>query len=271
MQTAEVANHLMGNKLYQKRARKALPVLVRQAWSGEKIFYADLAEELGMANPRNLNFVLGCVGNTLLSLSRRWNEEIPPIQCLVVNQQSKLPGEGIGWFFDNGAVSGFSREKFARLKIHEKRRVVEAELSQVFGYQRWEELLAELGLGLPESTLGGFEVKPSLIGSGESEAHRILKEFIANNPRSVGLSGKWDVGEIEKRLLSGDFLDVSFDQGNKWLAVEVKSALSNDDDLVRGLFQCVKYRAVIEASCKANNLEKEVSSVLALEGSMPKN
>ena len=37
---------IMGDKLYQVRARKALPILVRQAKAQQTITYTDLAIEL---------------------------------------------------------------------------------------------------------------------------------------------------------------------------------------------------------------------------------
>lgn len=78
METAEIAENFWGDKLYQQRARKALPFLVRQAIVGETIFYSDLAEELEMPNARNLNYVLGCIGTTLEELAEETEEEIPP-------------------------------------------------------------------------------------------------------------------------------------------------------------------------------------------------
>lgn len=60
--------------------------------------YAALAAELRISNPRTLNYPLGSIGTVLESLSKEWKEEIPAIQCLVVNQNSGLPGNGIGWF-----------------------------------------------------------------------------------------------------------------------------------------------------------------------------
>ncbi len=73
-----------GEKLYQKRARKALPILVRQAKAEQPIYYSDLAEELNMPNPRNLNYVLGAVGNSLKKLEKKWKEEIPLINVIVI-------------------------------------------------------------------------------------------------------------------------------------------------------------------------------------------
>jgi len=54
-----------GKKLFQQRAVRALPVLVRQAKAEQTIFYSDLAQELGMPNARNLNAVLGAVADAL--------------------------------------------------------------------------------------------------------------------------------------------------------------------------------------------------------------
>ncbi len=98
MSTAIISEPISGTKAYQVRAREALPLLVRQAEAGAPIFYSDLAEELGMPNPRNLNYVLGSIGQSLELLSKVWKVKVPPIQCLVVNKSTGLPGEGIGWF-----------------------------------------------------------------------------------------------------------------------------------------------------------------------------
>lgn len=61
MGTAQIAELISGKKLYQIRAREALPVLTRQAHSAQTIFYSDLAAELKIPNPHNLNYVLGCI------------------------------------------------------------------------------------------------------------------------------------------------------------------------------------------------------------------
>lgn len=74
--TAKVAEPLSGDKLYQQRARSALPLLVMQAISSTPIIYEDLAHELQMPNPMNLNYVLGSIGQTLLNLSQYWGIEI---------------------------------------------------------------------------------------------------------------------------------------------------------------------------------------------------
>src|SRR5687768_120352 len=85
-------------ELYQQRAFRALPVLVRQAYAGQTIYYSEIARELSMENPRNMNYVLGAIGTSLRQLSAEWNEPIPPIQAIVINKADELPGEGFAEF-----------------------------------------------------------------------------------------------------------------------------------------------------------------------------
>jgi hypothetical protein len=106
-------------------------------------------------------------------------------------------------------------------------------------------------------------------GSGESEDHRRLKTFIAAHPRAVGLDPRVGAGSIEHRLPSGDTIDVLFRDGPAWIAVEAKSLVSNTLDIARGLFQCVKYRAVIDAVQTISGLPRDARAILAVEGSLP--
>lgn len=77
MATAQAALQIDGDKLYQQRARMALPILVRQAQAGSTIVYGDLAQELDMPMARNLNAVLGGVGRAITKLSKEWEQKIP--------------------------------------------------------------------------------------------------------------------------------------------------------------------------------------------------
>src|SRR5208337_2796029 len=105
-------------------------------------------------------------------------------------------------------------------------------------------------------------------GGGESDRHRDLKTFVAQNPMCIGLPSSTLAGNNEVPLPSGDCLDVSFRVGDEWVAAEVKSSLSNSADVVRGLFQCVKYRAVMAAAQAAEGLARDARAVLVLEGKL---
>lgn len=228
-----------GNELYQRRARAALPLLIRQAKAQQTIFYADLAAELGMTNARNLNFVLGSVGVTLEQLAKERGIEIPPIQCLVINQHNGLPGEGVGVFISKG--------NFRKMPKRQQRAVVKAQLQRIYAYAGWDAVLTAFALQPAPLDFSRLVKAATRCGGGESKAHRRLKEHIAAHPEILGLRESSGPGQTEHVLPSGDKLDVLFRQGDDWIAVEVKSMISDEGDLTRGIFQCVKYRAVMEA------------------------
>lgn len=261
-ETAQTATDIHGNGLYHERARRALPLLVRQAEAGEPIEYGSLASELGMPNARNLNFPLGSIGTTLEQLAKRWRQPIPPLQCLVVNKHTGLPGEGIGWFI-------VKAEDFRRLPLSRRRDIVRAELAKVFAYPRWREVLEALKLPPPPAAVSDTLLKAA--GGrrgGESEAHRRLKHFVLTHPEALELTAGLP-GEAEQPLASGDCLDVSFPGGSEWIGVEVKSRISDEADILRGIFQCVKYRAVMEAMQIAAGRARSVRVMLVLEGDLP--
>jgi hypothetical protein len=261
--TAEAAKALGGDKLYQRRARAALPLLVRQASAHSPIFYSSLAKEVGIPNPRNLNFVLGSIGQALELLGASWGDKIPAIQCLVINKNTLLPGEGIGGFIEK-------KEDFWKLPRWQQRALIGAELNRVFAYPRWKEVLDALKLKpapLDFSAIADEAAK--FRGGGESPMHKRLKEFVASHPEAIGLSPKLPSGQMEFPLPSGDVLDVLFKRGIDLVGVEVKSLVSGIDDIARGVFQCVKYRAVLEAYQASRNHAQSARAVLALEGPFP--
>lgn len=258
------ADLLEGDKLYIQRARKALPILVRQARAGKTITYSDLAEEMEMPNPRNLNYVLGAIGNALLELAKREKTDpIPVINCLVVNQSSGLPGEGINWFIP--------KETFDKQSKNQQRETLKVLLAGIYTYQDWFWVLDELGLE-PTKNKAKVAVKPDPnkggYGGGESPEHKRFKNYMAKHPELLGLKDSLK-GKVEHVLPSADIVDVLFIDGEERIGVEVKSKISDVADIHRGLFQCVKYKAVIEAEQIANDELPNCRVVLALEKSLP--
>ena len=256
-----------GKKLYQKRALESLPLLVRQAKANQPIFYSDLAAEMEMPNPRNLNFVLGAVGGEMKNLAARLGKKIPPIQCLVINKHDGMPGNGIGWFIHD-------KKQFKNLPTLEKRRIMDAMLSDIFIFPDWDVVLGHYGLEPVEIVSGSALLKDSKeavrrYGSGgEKEPHRELKEYIARNPQLFGLPVGL-VGKMEYPFPSADCLDVLFQNGDEWVGVEVKGPTSDDLDLSRGLFQCVKYQALMEAEQKLLQRGINCRMVLAISRRLP--
>lgn len=251
------------DKPYHQKAREVLPILVRQAMVAEKMYYGHLAEEIGIPNPRNLNYPLGSIGNALIDLGEKWGTSIPPIECIVVNKSSELPGDGIGVLLD----SDFKKKNKRQKKI-----IAKQALSEVFVFDRWHEVLKAFDLEpfLVNITIKDISKKAGTYGGGgESESHKKLKHLIENNPKLVKVPQKIYQSETEYRFPSGDEIDISIELPRQWVGVEVKSEISADEDVLRGLYQCVKYQALMEAHLSVVNQNKDVRVVLALGAEFP--
>ncbi|MBB4641489.1 hypothetical protein [Rhizorhapis suberifaciens] len=84
-------------------------------------------------------------------------------------------------------------------------------------------------------------------GGGESPFHEALRLWVEANPASVLPSYAKATADTEVPLLSGDRVDNVYDRRDRIAVIEVKSWISNEDDVERGIYQCIKYRAVMEA------------------------
>jgi hypothetical protein len=105
---------------------------------------------------------------------------------------------------------------------------------------------------------------------GEGERHKAIKEYVEKHPEAIGVKNVL-YRETEHVLLSGDRLDVYFELSTReHVAVEVKPKSSGDDDILRGIFQCVKYKAVLDAEDIAHNTTPNNNSLLVIEGTLSK-
>ncbi|HVW09896.1 MAG TPA: hypothetical protein VHC90_15010 [Bryobacteraceae bacterium] len=114
----------------------------------------------------------------------------------------------------------------------------------------------------------GESSRSSFGPGGESPQHKALKEYVATHPLSIGLPAEDYQPTFEEELPSGDRLDVSF-MGADWVAVEVKSRISTTADITRGMFQCVKYVAVMNAVQVCRGERQNARAILALQGTIP--
>ncbi len=132
--TAEKAKPMWGEALYQRRARQAFSHLVRLARDRKTETYGQFAKRLKMRSPRNLNYVLGSVGASLLVLSQAWGRRIPPIETLVVNAEKESPGPGVDHFLSSLA-GPVPAEREARVRYAQE---------QVFDFAEWDAVQAAL-------------------------------------------------------------------------------------------------------------------------------
>ena len=98
---------------------------------------------------------------------------------------------------------------------------------------------------------------------GESDDHKKFKEWVAAHPEKIGI-GKVNP-EREYEFDSLHRVDLLFDLGDERIAVEVKSKKSSDSDVGRGIYQCVAYKALLEAKIKVKKLRVKARALLVIE------
>ncbi len=249
------AGFFRGTKTSQQRARTALSILVRQAEARQTMFYGELAREMGIPNPRTLNHPLGSIGRALQDLGRRRGRPVPPIQALVINKSSKRPGAGFAFFAPD--AKDFDQAKWRKLR------------DEVWDFPDWGQVLDAFELPRAVVELPPADEISAHGGGGEGAEHKRLKEAVSVNPLWIGLPKSLSPGKVEKNLRSGDSLDVLFSDRNRRIAVEVKGVSAPDGEVIRGLFQCVKYEAVLDAEARVEGSRAYCKAVLALGGSFP--
>lgn len=240
-----------GTTWTDNHARFSMPILLGLANTGRTLTYKGLSEEIvrRYKQPQKnayqiYNNVLEKVGRSLNLLSSEWEEEIPPITVLIVNGDTNLPSEGVDGFLGRYV----SKSTTDHLTESNRVAMIQRATDEVYAYPRWREVAAYFGVEVatPENQPIQLEDPPARLGA-ESEAHQRLKEHVAAHPELFRRWGEFGKGQIEFRLLSGDEVDVLFENDDHVLAVEVKTADVPVGELTRGIFQCVKYRAVLRA------------------------
>ena len=243
------------------------------------ITYLRLAELINRRNAngdiwaRGMGSILGLVTKMVETVTDQIPENVPYLTSIVVDSTGKdagLPGTGVSDWWPG--YQHFTRaEKEAKVAVAHQ---------QVLAFgSKWNDVLKLLGFppvgvcegdGKSVAASGGGE--SGGWAGGESDAHKALKEYVLNNPQIVGADAAWQ-GWQEYPLLSGDQIDVFFRGEDEWVGVEVKSSTSegNFEDYRRGLFQVVKYKAVLNAQAKIDRPfnPPKVRVYLVLEGKLP--
>lgn len=148
--------------------------------------------------------------------------------------------------------------------------MVEDEAALVYGYPRWDgvyQAAYDRRLPAAREDLAGTERDGTGRGGGEGVNHRELKRLVARDPSLVRKGLRAENTEMEAKLLSGDKVDVVSVTHDRRVAIEVKSRDSNWNDLRRGVYQCVKYRAVMAAEHIGR--EPTVETWLVTETTLP--
>ena len=242
--------------------RQMLPVLISWAQAHKSPqYYGTLSKTIGHSTAR-IGYQLGVLGEVFNNLREESGEDVPILNALVINKDSKRPSDGLG-----AVLAGY--DKWDKTKQIQE---AERENKRAYSYKKWPWVLKVLGL-LPYND-GSEDVvlkKSYNKNTPESPYHKKLKDYVMNHPKEFGIKDvkEW---ETEHDLLSGDKVDVYFKLANdKRIAVEVKSRISDDSDILRGIYQCVKYKAVLAAELQARGLYADVDAFLVIEKEMSDN
>jgi hypothetical protein len=257
---------------WAKTILKYLVNRVRNYDGTEKsVAYSDLAQAINYPIPpahgnkfsKQIGKTLGVLGHSIEKQVVD-GEEPPYIQALVVGKTDGIPGNGIREFYPD--YPNLPRHKKRDWAVNEYERVMQ------FG-ERWEKLLDQLGIDWPEEKPQKLILdrrKYNPYGSEGSPEHRELRDFVFEHPEFLEIelveeNARWR----EYALKSGDSVDVMFASESGYVGVEVKSRRSGPDDIERGLYQCVKYKAVLAAENLFYAPTKTAECVLVLESSLP--
>ena len=249
-----------------------MEMLISAAQAGDLVTYGKLASHLEVAlrkrriSPRQMGYVAGPLMDRLLEV----DNQAPLINLLVVRSDSDQPGKG---------ANPYLRRRFnlhGRIISGRRREHVQAGLNEVWSYSSWPELFQRAFGRAPNAEPqdeqfdeDGKADNPKFGGLPESDEHKALKEYVLATPGCLKMKLMRPSGTKEKKLLSGDKMDVEFVCGARRIGVEVKSRRSGWADLRRGIYQCVKYRAVMVAQSGFTAERASCEAVLVTERVLP--
>lgn len=240
-----------------------IPQLVRWAQNGQTDkTYRDMIHILNYERWSGIGRALGYVEDVMQALRKASGRtDIPSLNALCKNSKTNLPSDGFSYVYKG----------YDLLPENEKPLFVEGVNQKAVKYEYWGEVLDALGLQPAKvitteelTSLMKHIMKPVHGSGGEGKEHKAIKEYIRCNPQVIGITNIKTV-ETERSLPSGDQVDVYFTLNDgTHIAVEVKPFTSPDHDVLRGIFQCVKYDATINAYKKINSEIQNVQTFLVV-------
>ncbi|WP_139150054.1 hypothetical protein [Sphingobium yanoikuyae] len=237
--------------------------LIAAALDGATMTYGQVKQRLESEVGFSTVFAtrIGLVAGELMNRIQAATPNAPLINTLVVNQQDRLPSKGAGSYmarrFGNPqlAAEGYKERHPAKWRAYFERAAAE-----VYAYspEAWSALYAKVfGEALPNARISEERAKRhdgneddfgAGVGKygtgGEGKYHKALRLWVTANPGKIRRAFANARTETEFCLDSGDRIDSVYHLDDRTVVLEVKSRISNEIDLRRGVYQCIKYRAV---------------------------
>jgi hypothetical protein len=241
--------------------------LIPLALEGDKMTYGHLKRRL----EREANFStifsahVGHVAGALMQRIQNIEPKAPLINVLVVNQGDGLPSDGAGEFMAKRFDIKQLAEKHAKEKYPDLwKETFDRAAAEVYRYSEadWIALYRRVfGKPLSASKVvkerkkrnegseeDGLQYNARRGGKGgEGPYHKALRLWVKRYPAKINRTFTDARGETEVDLLSGDRVDAVYYCDDRTVVLEVKSRISSEVDLRRGVYQCIKYRAVTKA------------------------
>lgn len=266
---------LRGTSWTKETARRMFPLLVWCAQHGKKITYGQLDAELQRrgwghhVHATAYSHPAGAIGDACLEVKKETDEKIPPLNAIIVNASSRIPGNGCDYYL----ATYLDKNRSLNLTDEQRKVMAEETMEEVFRFQTWDEVLDRFGFESIQGDISALESdtqsraprKGGWSTGPESPEHQELKKWVAGNSHILKGKIHYGSGQTEWQFASADRVDVMFEHEDGSLAVEVKAANANEADLERGIYQCVKYRALLRAELKASGKIPNGSSLLITE------
>jgi len=260
--------------LAAKYAPFVVGLAIRSANRNRPLFYGEVVAAIESrfkhrVSPIWIGHPAGLIARRIELLRETSGRRIPPLNVIISNKASGVAGDGGDEFIRS--YLGMSEAAFRQEDVPELRRRVRDDVYD-YGAENWAWVAAQLKaptLPAPKAREGDeptpIELPPIPTGSRpEGDQHKRLKAYVAQHPVLVKSLGKFPEGTNEVLIRSGDRLDVLFELGKRKLAVEVKPASASEAEMARGVFQCVKYRAVLRAQQLAASEPAQADAILAI-------
>ncbi len=263
-----IIEDIITTPITRENVKRAIPILifwVKQRRTG--IPYIEVARELHYDAARPMNKILGAIHDVLSALSHLTRVDIPTLNALVVNQQTGMPSNGFSYV----------RPRYDTLSNDEKKIIVNILNQDAIKFEGWDWVLSVLELTPYEPSSLDNETDKQLPHTlfwghgGEGLEHKLMKEYISIHPEILKINDI-DINQkvtLEYTLLSADRIDILFEQNNgNRIAVEVKPKDAPDEDILRGIYQCVKYQSLLDAEDIVHNRNKKNRCILVIGGKL---
>jgi hypothetical protein len=264
-----------GDKWRDQTTRLALPIVLRRAMDGEPITYGELNKAvIAGGGPQGMaltyRYTAGKIGDICIALCKDTGEDIPPINAIIISDRNRVPSHGVDYYL--ARFLGKPQRYIKSLSSDARAAYAREAMKRVFAFPDWLAVAKQLGIAsniparkredgepIPPPDHKHFSTGP------ESQAHKDLKAWVTKNPSFFTKYGPFHSAATEQRLSSGDRLDVFFESKHRQLAVEVKAKDASEAEVQRGVYQCIKYRATLQAMQQAASKPPNAQAVLVLD------